>query len=376
MDQKVLLFCALLRAGLTNKPVENRLFLQISDTHWKELYQLSVQQALVGIIWDGILTLPKELQPNKTLWYKWFTSVLNIEKANKQINHLLSERISSGLKEYTSKPHNRIQVALLKGQGTAALYPDPLHRTPGDIDIFAGKEYHILEKILPTLGFKCIGHSTKHTKHQYEGIILENHRYVALLFCPWSAWRLNNLVKKWFPAELHSRRTGEQDLKIAPPWFEALFSVIHFREHLHLEGVGWRHLCDWAIIKKQALLSATDKTEPTRYQDGLRALNLVKMETVMQEIFDTLVLHTQNPETLSPMSRKVYEEMMRGGNFGHHAENAHAHLHATQKGFWPTLWNLATHDIKRSIRFFSLFPGEAICAPPFRIAGYIKRKGN
>lgn len=372
-------FFALLRAGLIGKPADCRLFLHLNEEHWEGIFRLSVNQAITAITWDGMLTLPKDLQPHQTIWYKWLGNILTIEKTNARLNSLLPEVLNLCAKADRGTESQSRPVVLLKGQGTAALYPNPSHRTPGDIDIYPGKKYALLEKLLPKMGFERIKHSTKHSEYRYKEVIVENHRYIALFFHPWSAWKLSGLVNEWFPGELQTRKVGEEKILVLPPWFETLFGVIHFRAHLHLEGVGWRQLCDWAIIKRQVLLKdERNNKETMRYTQGLCLLGLKKIEAIMEELFETLVVQNEDLQTLSPMARKIYEEMLKGGNFGqqHYTENAQTHLYANQKGFWPTLWDLAVHDMERSIRFFSLFPGEAIFSPLFRIGGYIRRRGK
>lgn len=370
-------FFQLLRAGLLGKPADSRLFLDLGLTQWEALFRLSTEQAIAGVIWDGILSLPEELHPPKTLWFQWLGMVLKIEKGNEQLNALLPEILEIASDAGMKMQVHVVPVALLKGQGTAALYPEPLHRTPGDVDIYAGKKYTLLEKYLPTRGFKCIGHSTKHSEYLYKEAMVENHRYVALFFCPRLAWRLRSLVRQWFPHSLSLRRVANQDVLVAPPWFEALFGVIHFRTHLHLEGVGWRHLCDWWLLRQELWREDAESLhQHSRYTQGLRSLGLVRMEAVMEEVFQKLVLRNEPEELLSPMASEVYAEMMQGGNFGHHAADAHDHTFSHQSGFWKALWNLWTHDVRRSIRFFRLFPEEAILSPIFRAGGYLRRRGK
>ncbi len=395
-DTVIRSFFALLHTGLFGKPAESGLFLHFKEDDWETLFTLSVEQAVAGLIWEGILTLPESIQPPKPLWYKWLGLVLKAEKANEQLNRLIPEILDklAGPNQLcfsepitqTNYPKNcgTIPVALLKGQGTAAMYPTPHRRMPGDVDLFAGDYYAQLETIFKKEqnGFQRLTQSTKHTEYKYKDIVVENHRYVALFFCPWLAWRLKKLVKEWFPQELRVRKitlSPQQSVQVSvpPAWFEALFAVIHFRAHLHLEGIGWRQLCDWWLLRTQFHKTNDPISEQRfRYERGLRQLELIRMEQVMEEIFETLVLHKGHPADLSHYARLVYEEMADGGNMGHHTTNSRDHSFAWQKGFWRTLGNLCLFDLRRSVRYFRLFPGEAIFSPFFRAGGYIRRLGR
>lgn len=370
-------FFALLRAGLGIEVTDGNLFSVREKVDWETLFRMAKEQTITAIIWDGIMSLPENLYPPKTLWYQWLGNVLKIEKSNEYLNTILPEILERAAGAGIRMEDGVMPITLLKGQGTAAVYPNPLHRSPGDVDIYAGNGYKLLEKNLPKMGFRRIGHSTKHAEYEYKGIIVENHRYTALFFCPWLAWRLKKLVVEWFPEELTVRKIGTEETLVAPLWFEALFGVIHFRTHLHLEGVGWRQLCDWWLLK-QRLTSEDNKlqTEYARYEKGLHKLKLIRIETLMEELFSILVLQNKNIGDLSPTTLEVYKEMMSGGNFGHYAKDAHNHSFAYQTGFWKGAYNLALHDIRRSKKFFSLFPEEVLFSPLFRIGGYLKRKGK
>ena len=359
----ILQFFSLLRAGLCKKPADSGLFVSCTLADWESLYILAEQQTVLGVAWDGILTLPTELHPQKPLFYKWLQGALMLEKLNTKMNAVLQDMTAL------------MSVALLKGQGTAALYPNPLHRASGDVDIFPGKAYGWLEDMLPSWGFQRIGSSTKHAEYTYKGVMVENHRYVALFFTPWLAWRLKGIVAEWFPTELTLRKVGEGEVSVPPAWFEALFGVIHFRTHLHLEGVGLRQLCDWWVIMQQPALQGV-ASQRVRYERGLRRLGLVRMAAVMEELCICLFEGDARTQDLSPMAKSVFEEIWSGGNFGHHAKDAHDHTFASSGGFFKVLLSLIRHDLSRSRRFFSLFPAEAIFSPIFRIAGYVRRGGR
>ena len=92
------------------------------------LYQSAKVQALLGITFDGMQTLPQELRPKRELYLKWCNALLQIEENN----HILNQEIA---KVYTLYRANQIEPVLLKGQGVAQNYRNPLHRQCGDIDL-------------------------------------------------------------------------------------------------------------------------------------------------------------------------------------------------------------------------------------------------
>lgn len=370
-------FFSLLFAGLRREPVRIELFQSSEEVDWILLLRISEEQTVVAVVWDGIMSLPKELHPSGAIWYRWYTIVVRIEKRNEQLNALIPEIVQQGSAITGQQDRSELCMVLLKGQGTAALYPNPLHRTCGDIDVYAGKDFQFLEEYFSTKGFQRTGNSEKHSEYMYKGVMVENHRYVALFFCPWLAYRLRKLVGECFSEELPFRRIGHEEVRVFPPWFEALFGVIHFRTHLHLEGIGWRQLCDWWLIKQQLLREEDEsRAQYMRYKKGLRALRLKRMEELMEELCTKLWVEESTQERLSSAASMIYREMWQGGNFGYHAVDAHDHSFAARKGFWKTMWNLGKHDVIRSIRFFRIFPEEAFFSPAFRLGGYLRRRGR
>ena len=116
-----------MQSGLWGTPVDTTLF--NIQTDWAQLYQSAKVQALLGITFDGMQTLPQELRPKRELYLKWCNALLQIEENN----HILNQEIA---KVYTLYRANQIEPVLLKGQGVAQNYRNPLHRQCGDIDFY------------------------------------------------------------------------------------------------------------------------------------------------------------------------------------------------------------------------------------------------
>lgn len=338
------------------------------ETDWEKVLELARKQAVVAVAWDGLQTLPRELRPEKDLYYKWLACTLETEHTNVRLNAAVKE-LDSLLTDELKWPY-----VLLKGQGTAAVYPHPEHRTGGDIDFYAGrKEAKKLDAILVSKGFSPISHSTKHTEYFCKDVVVENHYLIALFFWPGNAWKLSELVKEWFPSGVVSRQiVAENGSKfsapVPPAWFEALFAVIHFSTHLRLEGVGLRHLCDWYLLTHRSDL------DRDRYSQGLHLLGLAYMAATLERL--SAVLLEGKPMRLMRVEQKVEQAIWNGGNFGLHAADAYDHTFASAGGFWRVMARLFLHDLRRSFSFFRLAPMECLLTPFFRVGGYLRRRGG
>ena len=112
----------------------------LKEADWKELYRFAQKQCLVGILFDGIQKLsPSEVGMSKDLLLQWMMQCQMLEKANVRLNDSAIQ-----VSEWFRKKGFR--TCILKGQGNALLYPNGLHRTPGDIDIWVegGQAGHLL----------------------------------------------------------------------------------------------------------------------------------------------------------------------------------------------------------------------------------------
>lgn len=122
-------FLILLRSGLWGREPLTEGFRRLSDEEWETVFRLSGRQTVTGIVFDGICRLPDELQPSQALFARWVVAVTRIENGNERMNVALKDLIKVFV-------NNRLSPVLQKGQGVAALYPEPLHRECGDIDLY------------------------------------------------------------------------------------------------------------------------------------------------------------------------------------------------------------------------------------------------
>ena len=100
-----------------------------SDEEWHELFEEAKQQTLLGIMYEGLCRLSSDQKPPRQLLIDWHASVQKIICDNKRLNHdtvWVSQR-------WEKLGYRNV---ILKGQGNALLYPDPMLRVPGDIDIW------------------------------------------------------------------------------------------------------------------------------------------------------------------------------------------------------------------------------------------------
>ena len=52
----------------------------LKEADWKEIYAIAKKQCLVGVLFDGIRQLPKELAPEQKLLMQWMVMAEQIRK--------------------------------------------------------------------------------------------------------------------------------------------------------------------------------------------------------------------------------------------------------------------------------------------------------
>jgi hypothetical protein len=100
-----------------------------TDNDWKDLFEQTKRQALIGVLFSGVERLPERQRPPKNILIQWYALVQQIEETNK----LLNKQVVAVCNKFKKVGFN---TCILKGQGNALLYPNPLRRQSGDIDIW------------------------------------------------------------------------------------------------------------------------------------------------------------------------------------------------------------------------------------------------
>ena len=216
----------------------------LNEADWNELYAIAQKQALVGILFEGIQKLPSsDVGISRDLLLQWMAQCKMLEKANVRLNDaaiLVSEWFRK----------KGFRTCILKGQGNALLYPNGLHRTPGDIDIWVeGGDKRIISFV------RSISPHEKACYHHiefpsYKGVEVEVHYRPSFLLCFWHDRKLQNYYEKVKEVQfLHRVKLGEQgEVAIPTAEFNLIFQLTHIYAHLMNEGIGLRQLLDYYFV--------------------------------------------------------------------------------------------------------------------------------
>ena len=355
--------------GFASLSKEDEVWLKSID--WSQVLKFTQKQALVGVMFEGIQRLPKELSPKGAVLLAWIAQAQMIERQSRKLNAA------------TATVYRRInelgaECCILKGQGNALLYQNPLSRTPGDIDIWSHIQSStegraLLRRIAASLaeGHGTIGHeSYNHIEMTVDGIPVELHPTPAILNCP----LYNRRLQRWLTDNANAQCANIVELpddcgQIAIPTreFNLVYQLLHLYHHHLFEGIGLRQFVDYALLLKRrgASWEWRENTQDL-ITTTLRTLNLIgfagAVMYVLQEVFglpdDQLLVQADKKR-----GQLLLADILHGGNFGHYdntfAKNALGH---NMQRIW------------RDIRLMRYYPEETLCEPFFRLWHWVWRK--
>lgn len=215
-----------------------------SDADWVDIYRLAKEQAILSLCLDGINRLPNEQMPSdEGIREKWIAAMIQTERRNVVQNGnvvcLINELRNIGL-----------HPILMKGQSLTIEYPNPFHRTCGDIDIYFKKEGEVQKAIeWAKLYGKSTGDQHEHDyPFTWNGEIVELHYWMALLYNKRYNKTLQRIIRDEYDKELPNVINIEGTaIETVPVTLYMLYQMVHISFHFLNEGIGLRQFCDLAL---------------------------------------------------------------------------------------------------------------------------------
>lgn len=354
-------FVELIKVSLNNK---HQLLSPPSVEGWQELFAYARKQALIGVLFAGIQQLPENQRPPRELLIKWYMLTERIRKQNL----LLNRRVAETSAYFTD---NGFANCILKGQGLAALYPEPLLRMSGDIDIWLEGGRERIFDFVAQKG-KLQGVNYHHVAYPlYGDVEVEVHVLPNRLNNPF----LNRKLQAYFSGvapkqyeNLVELPDGVGRVPVPTTLFNAFYVLLHIYHHLFGEGIGLRQMMDYYYVLQQPM-AEDERTELLSLFERFRMMRFVRaMMYVMQEVFglDEKYLIAIPSRTDGEF---LLSEIMQAGNFGQYDERSRGRSRSAIKRF--------ANSLKRNVRFLRYYPSEVLWDIPFRIWLYLwrKRKG-
>ena len=253
MEEKLFI---ILRLGLditntSDEPI--RLFKGMTEKELEELRLLSQEQGVGGICFSGIRKAITALgQEGQSLmdtmaYLKW----LGMTAKRAQLNEMQLQTTKALAGEWGK---HGIKMMLMKGQANGLLYPNPMHREKGDVDVFLLRDgscaYAEGNEAARKMGMQVDDSWYKHSQISANGETVENHQYFVHTR---DGKRGKNLDKKLRELVFVDKYETYPDSEILlpPVMFNALFLTYHALAHFVSEGMHLKQVVDWAMFLKQ-----------------------------------------------------------------------------------------------------------------------------
>lgn len=356
-------FFELLRIALGT---QDKMTVALNDAEWKDVAQMAVKQSVLGILFTAVETLPEEQRPYNDLYIDMYKWVDTIEQRNEHMNKL------------TASVSNRFRKdgfpnCILKGQGVALLYPKPLRRHSGDIDIWVkGKMDDILSYV------------TRRTKPRKTGYLhiefqLKNGTPIEAHFRPSfnNNFVTNHKLQKWFKEQQDEQNenyvnlpNSEERIPIPTHAFNSIFILHHIYRHFFGEGIGLRQLIDYFYVLKALQEETPEKIEYV--QRIFKDLDLSKFASSIMWIFEQFFFMDKKYLLLEPNAKEgemLLSEVLIAGNFGKYDERKDLSQKVTTKV-------VIKRTFKRTVQLMWSYPGEALSKPFYLIWLFFWRRFN
>jgi hypothetical protein len=337
------LFFELLRAAMREEPLETGSFgTEPTEAAWTALYQMAWKQSLTGVIYSAVARLPREQQPPMALAIQWASEAEEI----RGLNALLNSEAARLTRLFAD---NGRRTAILKGQANARLYPDPMSRQPGDIDIWVEGGHESVTDLLMTLGmlnerpsmrnYGKKGKATSSYHHVHlpptkDGVTVEVH------FRP-SSGNFNAITNKrlqqWLEREIQQTAMVPEGFSVPSVRFALVMQLAHIQHHFIASGIGLRQVCDYYL-----LLQNSTEEERTEVAGLLKQFGLHRTAGALMWLLSDL-LHIDRGlmlcETDDYRGAWMLRRIMEGGNFGHYASSV-------QQNIWRDFFQSKWHRLK------------------------------
>lgn len=258
MTENENLFFHFLRKGLWGKEEREYKGKTPDGQDWEKLIAFGLGQAVMGVITDGISQTC--MRPDRGRWEQLVFHLLWMEQVNKR-----AERDGQEWIEWLEK--KGMKGFVFKGTSIGVLYPNPEHRSPGDVDIVLtrGSEKLVEEFIKAGIVWR----------NENEDLVVEREDMVPVEFHPRWEYVYNPLMDRRL-----KKLTVKADNCNKELYFVCL--VLHIRRHFLTYGIGLKQVCDVAVMLKNGGID---------YEKTAGLLRWMHVEKFSRVLFGFIVRH-------------------------------------------------------------------------------------
>ena len=275
------------------------------STDWEALLQEALSQAVFPLVYTAAEKyLPPEASES---WRKLF-----FNRIGKNIR--VSEEHSRAGSLFRSEG---IRYVILKGCSCAHYYPDSQLRILGDVDIYVDEsDFQRASDALIRYGYAMDKDTGgKHVAFRLEpGLTLELHRKINGIPQSEFGERCNALLADIIESSVTVESDGIS-FEMPDTFHQGLVVLLHSAEHMTRDGLGLRHLCDWAVFYS----SLTDEEFSSLFEAALKSCGVWRFAQLLTLV---CVKYLHSPERIwagkadEELVDGIFADIIGGGNFG------------------------------------------------------------
>lgn len=276
---------------------------------WEKVFKESLSQTVVSIAFDGLnnAEIPEEVKD------KWFMySVKNLQNnyaihnQHKCLHKLMSD--------------NNVSYCVLKGSASAFYYPNQTLRSMGDVDFFVPhKDFKRALDVFLANDFGVCGEP-----NDAHIVLKKNEMHFEMHFEPPGIpkTKARETIEKYFTTLTESgsvEKIGDNEFYNPDKLNHGLILLLHTCHHLLREGIGLRHLCDWAVF-----VNSFEKNEfALMFKEKLKEIGMWEFACILT-VASVKYLNMPMPQGVETSFDKFEEfmlDILDGGNFGGKEKN-------------------------------------------------------
>lgn len=280
---------------------------------WQVFFHFCEVQAILGVAFDGMLQLEEALKNKIGLnnLYEWIA----VSEQIKQQNILLNRRAVEVTKMFQDAG---FRSCILKGQGNALMYPNPLSRTAGDIDIWIDADRKNIRNYVKSLCKDAVDGDMHISFPIFDDAVVEVHYKPSYTVNPLYEKRLQKYFMEISDAQFSNEvrlPSTEGTICVPTPEFNLVHQLSHIMGHFFVEGIGLRQFIDFYYVLRNQRNAHKD------YGGILNRLGLLRFGRGVMWIEKYCLGLDDEYIVIEPDERigmLILEEVQNGGNFGHH----------------------------------------------------------
>ncbi len=294
--------------GLLSQTLFGAAYTPEPDVDWTEVYRESENQAVRLQTFANhhlISDIPDDLRRD----IRQYLAMAMLRNARVHGDHTAVHELLT---------RHGIPYSILKGASSASYYRHPLTRAMGDVDFYV--EQADLERAVAL--FREQGFEVSGEDHVCHVILRKGRHHLEMHFEPAGIPEgVCGEIIRGYLGDLRERaELSESDLvtcRLPSAFHHGLIMLMHLQHHLLAEGVGLRHLCDWAVF-----VGHFEGDEfPRLFRERLKAVGLWRLARLLSL---TAVLYIGLPErdwmredgTDETVASALMADIVAGGNFG------------------------------------------------------------